>query len=528
MCAVVVRDSKVTGSGSGEPREIDRAELIGEIADAILAVAPKWDQVKGFVLLLGQQLDADRIFSDVIWDLSVRDYLFHIVDKGIKCRGDAVLAQAASEVLGTMFEAHPELPLIKKLSARLEERALAEIRLLTEAERAKLRIALQPVAGISWGELAVIVNGVPKGAPVEAETAGSLEALLDVLEVATSPRGTVHVLIGFLAELAIRRPIVRDAVWAWIDECSPRLLIGPEQLAPLRGQVPGASQPQPRRVRAVLTVIDEKPLNDVRYRLSRWLRWDDGRITNKHDEDSLRDKKDLRGGGEDLLAQFHEVLRCKDAEVAEVEFFLPMSAINLDVDVWRVGRGNYKPVVGRRFRVVIHSSDRINDGMFNDEWQRRWTAFGEPHVGDRARWLRWADAIPPSGDLVPQLRDYDVLTQTLADCPALCCLGLHEGDSELDMQLTVAFQVGIPVVLWRRDGGDVARLRTLLGDLAATGRLAELPAEITALRQEAAGKPTDHPGGHLSLIWDDYYEQETLTAGLLAPIEAQGTDDARR
>lgn len=65
--------------------------------------------------------------------------------------------------------------------------------------------------------------------------------------------------------------------------------------------------------------------------LSRWLRWDNGTISHKYDERVPRGKDELRAGGEGMLGTFHEIFQ--SAGVEEVEFFLPISAINLNVDM---------------------------------------------------------------------------------------------------------------------------------------------------------------------------------------------------
>jgi hypothetical protein len=512
--AVLVRDSKV--AGSGDPGDDG---LIGEIADAILAVVPVWDEVRQFVSLLGRRLRAGRLFDDVIWDRRVRHYLLEIVSLGARRYGPAVFASAACAELAVMAPSHAELPRIERLAAHLTERAERELRLLRDdADWETLNAALLPIAGLGAGDLAVIVNSVPGVFPVDAEGAATMDELLRVLEIAATPSGDVPVLIRFLATLAARKPEVHDATWAWIDECAPRLDLRPADLEPLRRAAPDATRP--RRVRAALAVIDENPHSSGRYQLSSWLRWDNGRISDKHDEGVPRSMKELRDGGEGMLGNFHDVLTSPGVDVEEVEFFLPISAINLNVDMWRVGHGEYTPLVGHRFLVVSHSTDRLNDRMFHAAWADRWGSFSQSHGDGSARWLRWTDGVKPSGDLIPKLRDYDVLTAMLAKCAALCCLGLCESSVLLEMQVMVATQAGVPAVLWRRDGGDVTELRSLVNRLAASGGLSELPAKITELRQDAAGEPDDHVGHHTSLIWDNYDEREALTAGLRFPQEA--------
>lgn len=504
--------------------------LTGEIADAILAVAPAWDEIRQFVRMLGRQLDAGRLFDDLIWDRRVRHYLLDVVSLGVQRYGSAAFTGAAHAALRELSPNHHDLAAIEGLTARLVEQAEAELHLVeAEADWVALRVTLRPVAKIGAGELTEIVNSASGVLPVAAEGAATLDDVLAVLDVAATPAGGIPALVCFLAALAAREPGVRDGVWVWLDERAPRWGVASDALAALREPPPDAARPQ--RVRAALAVMDEAPHSKRRYQLSRWLRWDNGRVSDKYDESVPRSIEELQAGGETMLGTFHEIFPAADA--VEVEFYLPISAINLNVDMWRVGPGEYRPVVGNRFPAVIHSTDRLHDCLFHAAWKQRWGTLRQPHGGETARWLRWADDAESSGDLIPKLRDYDVLTALLAECVALCCLGLHESGDLLGLQVMVAAQSGVPAVLWRRDGGDVAQLRSLVSHLATTRQLAELPAKVTELRRTAAGQPDDHLGRHISLIWDSYDEREALIAGLRSPQEApatevQGTEHARR
>jgi hypothetical protein len=506
----------------GEQGTSAGAELLDEIVDAILAVNPEWDGIQVFVRRLSDHLAAGRLFVDLNPGSSMRIYVVSVVELGLYSYDPTVFVRAACRALTTVAKPNPGLSAIENLAARLEAQPQEDLRILNDGERAALRIALRPVADLNAGDLSVIVHSMGRAVPLAAEDADTLDALLQVLEEAATSRGKAPALILFVATLADRKPQVYDDVWGWIDKCAPRLAIEATQLDHLRGKGKPTAAAEPRRLRVALSVVDEKPYSSTgRYHMSRWLRWDDGRISNKRDDGVLRSMEELCPGGERMLAEFHEVMRSADADVVDVEFFLPGSALNLKVDMWRVGDGALAPRVGLLSLVVIHSSERVNSGLFHAAWKERWQALKQSHDGDSVRWLRWVDEIPSTGDLIPQTRDHTAVLAALADSRALGCLGLHDGEEPdvLAMQVSAAIQVGVPAIIWRRDGGDVTQVRTLLSDLAASGRLLELPAEIVSLRRCAASNAT-HPGQHLSLIWDNYDERDALIASLQYPSEA--------
>jgi hypothetical protein len=435
----------------------------------------------------------------------------------------AVFVRAACTVLELLYAGHPKLAMMAELATRLEQQAADDLLLLTDEERSSLHARLRPVADLGHGDLSVIVHSVSGNIPVAAEEARTLGAALHALEGAARPKGSVPAVVQFLAALASTRSEVYKSVWAWIDECAGRLEIAPDELARLRAGWPAA--PQSQRVRVALSIVDENPRSIGRYRLSRWLHGADGRVSHKRDEGVPRSKEELSAGGEAMLAEFHEIFQSAEADVVEVEFFLPGSVINLDVDRWHVGSEASAPRVGNLFPVVIHSADRMRDGLYHAAWKKRWQVLTRSPHREAAQWMRWKDQVPPTGDLIPELSDYDALSALLADRESLCCLGLHEC-GELVVQITAAIQAGVPAVIWRRDGGDVAELRSLLAELADDGRLAELPTRVTDLRRRARGR-REHAGSNVSLIWDDYNDRTAFIAGWQPPQVVQGADNDR-
>jgi hypothetical protein len=64
---------------------------------------------------------------------------------------------------------------------------------------------------------------------------------------------------------------------------------------------------------------------------------------------------------------------------------------------------------------------------------------------------------------------------------------------------------GVPIAVWpRKASQDEERLRKFLFELTSTKPLHEWCEEVRTFRNEALGatKPIDHPGSHLTLLWD--------------------------
>ena len=430
--------------------------------------------------------------------------------------------------------------MIADLAARLRIEAPEDCRIsLTAEQRNSLKTAYQPIENLTAADLAEIVNRLSGTLPPGAENERTIAGVIDVLEEAAAPRGQVPALIQFVAALADVNAGVHDQLWSWIDEFARITDFPQDDLTRQRRQQRKAQQqaqqqpsPTPRTIRAVLSIGLAKPYEVDRYEVTRWLRGEHDRISHKLESPLFYSMENLQSGGEQMLAEFHPILGSVNATVVEFEFFLDRSVITVDVDRWRVGSKESAPRVGDRFIAVTHSIDRLHEGAYHASWQERWEKLKGSTDDKAARWMRWKDEVPPTEDLIPDGDDYDALRYVLAECESLCCLGLH-GDSEMvgktmraatAMQVEAAMQEGLPAVIWRRDEGDVADLRALLSELAANGRLIDLPAKVHQLRRNAKGKP-HLLGSHVSLIWDNYDDRTALIAGLESPREAQGAAD---
>lgn len=513
------------GGGTSGAGNLNHARMISEIVTAIQVAEPE-EIIEDFVGMLDHHLGRTRRFLGITPPATANLYLIRIVSTGLGLFEPVDFVEGVREVLNTFYGDDPRLAAIAVLEQRLKSESETGLRFsLTDDQRSSLDHALAEIGDISEGDLAVLMNRVSGEVPRAAEDERTITGVIRVLEGAATPPGQVPALITFLTVLADDRPKVSGPLQSWISVFTRSQNITLDAV-PSAEEQPAKAATKQRSIRAVLSIWLEKPYSTNGYQLTRWLRGDDGLVSSKHEKALLCSKKNLRSEAEAMLADFHNILNSVDGDEIGVEFLLDSSVINLNVDRWRIGNTPDAPRVGDLFPVVIHSVYRLHQGFYHAAWKERSRQLMASPNGDAARWMRWTDLAPPSGDLVPDGRDHDALTAVLATCRPLCFLGLH-GSDEMDeaddiiMRIHAAIQVGVPAMIWRRDRGDVTEIRTLIQELAKSGRLSELPNELIGLRLSAAGKE-QHPGNHVSLIWDDYDERAALMAGLETPREAQG------
>lgn len=213
-----------------------------------------------------------------------------------------------------------------------------------------------------------------------------------------------------------------------------------------------------------------------------------------------------------------------------VEFLLPYSLLSLPTQLWTVaGQSRLE----HHCRVVVRSWDRIASGWLQGDWSHRWRVFRAGEAGRRFGWI----ADPGSAIPAPALPS-DVwagaaghrLRLWLHESPALVALALaaRSADGSVATGRTPAvvptphrevietvLSRGLPILLWRRDGGDPAELvEWCLRH--AHGALDDLPDLVTRLRVGADESDAEELGHHVTLLWDDY---DCLPHHVLAPFQ---------
>jgi hypothetical protein len=187
-----------------------------------------------------------------------------------------------------------------------------------------------------------------------------------------------------------------------------------------------------------------------------------------------------------------------------------MALIDQPVDEWRVGVGTK---LGQNCIVLVRPSD--NRRGWGSTFSRRWARLSFDPLNARVRWLH---RMVPHADLNSQdivltdrtTTEIAAMLQQASDVTCVAFSWAYQPSGERSRQgrpvetdsLRIALAAGIPAAIWRRDGGDVTPLRTMLDELAAQGKLSQLPAKVRDLRVAAAAHGSTHLGQHLTLLWD--------------------------
>jgi hypothetical protein len=236
--------------------------------------------------------------------------------------------------------------------------------------------------------------------------------------------------------------------------------------------------------------------------------------------------------GDELKARGHEFLAAWRAQEQvdwdaskRVEFLLPDSLLGYPAELWSSGSAD-RPI-SRRCQVVVRSLRRYKDDFLHDEWRRRWEALDRDcPPGDALERIGWmspdvtgADACAEPNSLCESWSCPDSKFQPLrltdpADVedwlrlnPDLACLGLgtpydYHDPLVRDAVADALLEDGIPVMVWRRDAGDPARLLDALRDSKPPALLAQLPDSVLEVRKRGRHDPASL-GKQITLLWDD-------------------------
>jgi hypothetical protein len=183
-----------------------------------------------------------------------------------------------------------------------------------------------------------------------------------------------------------------------------------------------------------------------------------------------------------------------------IEIFLPMSCLCADVDRWKIDDLYAETPVGTRYRIIVRSSDRLENRYLN----RRWSD-----------WCGNWDRITKAGHLTPNCDDFETLAQ-FTDCNwkrvvnnlsqklglKLTC-GL-ESEHKLDLFRAI-LNAATPIAIWVRCDLPDLDLAAELDALITDSHLFGLSAAVMRKRQQAdeEERSEQHVGAHLAMLWED-------------------------
>lgn len=216
----------------------------------------------------------------------------------------------------------------------------------------------------------------------------------------------------------------------------------------------------------------------------------------------------------DLVMSFDE------ADRVRVEFLLPWSLLGHPVEHWLTDGHEY--LLGHKYPVVVRSLDRLERPSWRRDWTRRWRALQHAALWPSCEGIAWLalDTTSPStldGEVLHvRGRDGEVRAW-LDERPETTALGLglafayDPRSPKRALCLQEAVCEGVPLIVWRRDGGDPAELARRASEVAAA-QFSELPDLMRRWRRTAARDNTEDMHNHLTLLWDDpeCVRQETV------------------
>ncbi|MET0237246.1 MAG: hypothetical protein ABW224_21530 [Kibdelosporangium sp.] len=383
--------------------------------------------------------------------------------------------------------------------------------------REELRDLFALLAGIVVPDIVDVYRFVAgQAAPKIAEQTTYEEMVLALETLNAGVDGLPKPLV-FIEHLAARvRLELGMKLRRWVDQQATKMNLFAE-VQEVRRQLPRMSiptAPQPRSPAYVVFLVQREGLDDD-YRLSYWRQLDvsGGWYPERG--------SDFQGRLDDVKRHVAELIEGVEAEWAKyvpdirVEFVLPMTLLNLEVDQWQWEVESMLPQpMGCRFSVVVRSLERMRKPSWHRQWYARWAEL-EAQIyangaiaGECGYWSRSADLNSLRGLTSFFEQHANVVALMLSVPPLPGCLD----------ELVVGMRAGIPVAVWHRHGSqDEEFVTTVKAFLHAAGS-AYLLDRVQAVRAAAFAEPDQrHPGAHLTVLWDD--PRRTVVPDRPAPPE---------
>jgi vWA-MoxR associated protein C-terminal domain/Effector-associated domain 2/vWA-MoxR associated protein middle region 0 len=254
------------------------------------------------------------------------------------------------------------------------------------------------------------------------------------------------------------------------------------------------------------------------YLMSAWLKYDEEPAIRLYSDDEPQPLSRMAHLLESLLVKDPAVVNRHTPDLM-IEFVLPRALLSAPVDQLKITSGGLERRLGIEYPVVVRSRDRLSQRVLRHHWRSKWLQLrNDPAAATAFR------VTQPHQYESEQL--YAMLAERTVACLAMAFPPLV-GDSDPPDELWVGLQAGTPIVVWCRDTRDPGRV---ISELAALidGDLMTLPQRVLELRRSAVqSADRNHPGNHLTLIFDDGDRIPEPYLSLRSPSELK-TPDRRR
>ncbi|MFE9109939.1 hypothetical protein ACFYN9_09930 [Streptomyces collinus] len=455
--------------------------------------APR-DQVNELVMTLDSHVQRERVLR------SLRDSLeyFRPDDSAMYALDTAIDALAPAGRLSGRW--------LMLVTAYLEEiRSKVAMPLVAEAaQRALVPGEALPLRGTEPLPAVVRRLSDPTGDPASADHTEAVQG-----QPTASP-----LVLRFLAELAALLPqdtTVPGVLRGYIELAANELELSQRQRADL--QEPTTEPTAHVTARVLQILLRETVPGHDEYLV-------EGTVYDHTDEGLCNPRKKeaeqpvslrmLREMGRTCLADWQDLASWLDtADRAHVEFLLPWSLLGHPVDRWLTDGDDY--LVGHKYPVVVRCLDRLEKPSWHSSWAQRWSALKNSDTSpktERIGWLALEEraSFRPGGAVLQVRGVRGEVRAWLDKHPENTGIGLafayDPGDHRRSLGLREAVREGIPLALWRRDGGDPQELVERLAALA-TEHFFDLPSQIRVWRRAALDDNLDDFRNHLTLLWDN-------------------------
>lgn len=362
-----------------------------------------------------------------------------------------------------------------------------------------------------------------RGSETVAEMVKRLNDARDFTSVTAEPATHVPLVLRFLSELAgtfseTEQLLLRSQIRLAVGELGLPTSVGDELCGHGRRLVP-SDERRVLQIRLRETVPGKR-----RYTIDAALfDWTATGLCRPRKRETPRplSASELKDFGRTCLDDWSDLLMSFDeAERVRVEFLLPWSLLGHPVEHWLTDGHEY--LLGHKYPVVVRSLDRLEKPSWRRDWTRRWRALQHAAMWPSCDGIAWLALDTTSrselnGEVLHvRGRDGEVRAW-LDERPETTALGLglaftYDPQSpKRALCLQEAVCEGVPLIVWRRDGGDPVELYRRASEVTAA-QFSDLPDHVRRWRRTAArGNPTDMLN-HLTLLWDDpeCVRQETV------------------
>lgn len=387
----------------------------------------------------------------------------------------------------------------------------------------RIRSVIELITDLNWHPGPLRLCGLTEGIKYENEIlptfdarAGLTEVVVRLNEARITGHGPIPPVARFMAALiSILQGDDAQRMRAELDEIAAELKLAPDDVISKTNNLLS----RPESIILQISLSDNGSPGEPKYRIEgKLFQVISGVRLNPILLPSCQDT-DVKEAWKQFLREARDLGRQIGSHPhVTVEFILPWPLLGYPVERWNIDQADDDEAggywIGHRFPVVVRSLDRRADEMFLGPWRERWNmllgADSSRPLTDRMAWLQYRRTgvsstaeddkrvitFQGTGDLTAWLAEHENrdtvslgLTYAYRFDDKLATLGLRE-----------AFREGIPIVIWRRDGGDPHELRALLDNIA----IHDLKDKVLTWRRKAASPASDKMlGANIVVMWDD-------------------------